>query len=296
MRLYWQWLNLVLLLALSLNAGAAGESTVGRLGDIEITAEEVLDSLNSLSPGQRESVRADPKLVEQIVRSSLVQKLVFKEAQDKKWHEQPKVVAKLARSRDSVITESYLEDLAQPPASYPDEAELKSAYEANRERLKQPPSYRLAQIFIAEAKGAEAKLAEIEALLKVKKADFAQIAKEQSQETVSAARGGEIGWVSESQIDPELRAQVEKLKLAEISAPVRLKDGWHILKLLDARASYSPTFEQVRPQLTQQLRQEKLRANSQAYLAKLLKEHPLSIQSAALEQLLKNQSSTSSRP
>ncbi len=296
MRLYWQWLNLVLLLALSLNAGAAGESTVGRLGDIEITAEEVLDSLNSLSPGERESLRADPKLVEQIVRSSLVQKLVLKEAQDKKWQEQPQIVAKIARSRDSVITESYLEDLAQPPASYPDEAELKSAYEANRERLKQPPTYRLAQIFIAEATGAEAKLAEIEALLKVKKADFDQIAKEQSQETVSAARGGEIGWVSESQIDPELRAQVEKLKLAEISAPVRLKDGWHILKLLDARASYRPTFEQVRPQLTQQLRQEKLRANSQAYLAKLLKEHPLSIQSAALEQLLQNQSSTSSRP
>lgn len=260
--------------------------TIGRVGSLEVSAESLRSVLSSLDAGQLESVRQDPALLEQLVRSLLVQQLVLKKATEDKWHEQAAVVAKLARTRDSTITESYLESVSLPPADYPSEDELKTAYQTNRDSLTQPRSFRLAQIFIADANGADEKLKAVQLLLKSKEADFAKVAKEQSQEPTSAGRGGEIGWVTEEQIEPDLRKPVIVMKLNETSEPIRLKDGWHLLKLLDARAAYTPTLEQVRLQLIKQLRQEKLRANTQAYLARLLKEHPLVLNETELLKIL----------
>lgn len=283
---HWPRVWQTFLLCSLLNVWLQAAEPIGQLGSLEISVEDLKSSLATLEPGQIESMRQDPALLEQLVRSLLVQRLVLKEATEQKWPDQPAVAAKLSRVRDSTITETYLESVGQPSADYPSDADLKAAYENNREDLKQPKSFRLAQIFIAEAPAAEKKLSELKTLLNAKDADFAAIAQNHSQETVSAARGGEIGWVNEAQIEPGLLDHVTKLKLFGISSPIRLKDGWHILKLLDAREAYVPTLEQVRARLISQLRRDQLRANTQAYLARLLKEHPLVLNASALSQLL----------
>ncbi|MES2507679.1 MAG: peptidylprolyl isomerase [Verrucomicrobiota bacterium] len=276
----------VLLVLLVVQAGPLLAETLGRLGVLEVRVEELQPAVSSLEPAQLESVRRDPAMLEQLVRSLLVQRLVLKQATDQKWHERPTVVAKLERVRDSTLTETYLESVSQPAADYPSDAEVKAAYEKGRDALIQPRSFRLAQIFIAQAPEGEKKLADVKGLLRAEKADFADVAGKHSQETLSASHGGEIGWVTEAQIQPEFREQVTRLKLHEISSPIKLKDGWHILKLLDARAAFTPTLEQVRAQLVKKLRQEKLSANTQAYLARLLKEHPLELNKSALPQVL----------
>ncbi|MBB5035826.1 peptidylprolyl isomerase [Prosthecobacter dejongeii] len=260
--------------------------TLGSLGALDVQVEDLQRAVASLEAGQLESVRRDPAMLEQLVRSLLVQRLVLQQAMEQNWHQQPAVVAKLERVRDSTLTETYLESVSQPPPDYPTEAEVRQAYEKTRESLIQPRSFRLAQIFIAQGPDSEKNLAKVEALLKAEKADFADVAGKHSQETLSAAHGGEIGWVTEAQIQPEFREPVTRLKLHEISPPLELKDGWHILKLLDARAAFTPTLEQVRAQLVKQLRQEKLSANTQAYLSRLLKEHPLELNKSALPQVL----------
>src|SRR5690606_28530193 len=99
-------------------------------------------------------------------------------------------------------------------------------------------------------------------------------------------RGGEIGWLAETQILPEIREKVSTLKVNALSEPIRLNDGWHLIKVLDIREPYTPSLEQVRGQLAAQLRAEKTRANSQAYLAKLLQENPLAINELALGQIV----------
>jgi parvulin-like peptidyl-prolyl isomerase len=117
-------------------------------------------------------------------------------------------------------------------------------------------------------------------------ADFAAIAKGESEEPESAARGGEIGWLTESQIQPEVRSQVGSLTKNSVSEPIRLEDGWHILKVLDIKEGYTPTLEEIHSALAQQLRTEKTQANSQAYLAKLLQQTPVAINELALSKVL----------
>lgn len=283
---------MLLTIALFPLAGISAEP-IGKLGSIELTADDFRDSVLSLNEAQIASLRADPALLEQIARTSLVQKLILQEATEKKWQEQPQIAARIRRAHDSAITESYLESLSLPAKDFPSEEEVKATYQAARESLRVPRSYRLAQIFIAEDK---VRLAKIEEQLSAKGADFAKIATEHSQEPTSASRGGEIGWLTETRIEKDLLPAITKLKLNEISKPVKLKDGWHILKLLDARAEHTPTLEQSRPQLVKQLRQDKLRSNSQAYLAELLRKHALRINTAALTEALPRETSSASRP
>jgi hypothetical protein len=91
---------------------------------------------------------------------------------------------------------------------------------------------------------------------------------------------------SEKQIQPEILAQLPKLRVNVISEPVRLKDGWHILKVLDAREPFTPIFDQVRLQLAQRLRAEKTRASMQAYMTEMLQKHPVAVNEVALSKLL----------
>lgn len=262
------------------------DRVVGAIGDVELRESEVLASLGRLDALERESLARDPATLGKLVRSMLVQRLILQEAEAKKWDEEPSIQPLLKSTREAAITDSYLKSICKPPESYPSEEELKAAYERNRAALTVPRSFRLAQIFIGEQKGAQEKLAALQRRLKATPAAFGAIAREVSEEKESASRDGEIGWVSEGQIQPEILARLPELKLNAVSEPVRLKDGWHILKVLDVREPFTPLFDQVRLQLAQRLRAEKTRATMQAYMAEMLQKHPVAVNEVVLSKLL----------
>ncbi len=288
-----------LLLLLTFSSGAwadakvGTEPVIGRIGDLTVNAAEVKDSLAALSASDGAAIRNDPSLLNQVVRSLLVQRVLLKEAEAKSYDKKPEVAAQLAKAREVALTESYLQSVSTPPASYPNEAELGSAYETAKTQLGVPKSFQLGQIFIAAAKDAEkaaldkaqAKLELVQKALKASAAAFSHIASEHSDDAASAGRSGEIGWLAETQIQPEIREKLSALKVDAISEPIRLNDGWHIVKLLDAREAYTPTLDQIRSQLRAQLRLEQTRANSQLYLARLLQVNPLAINELALGQI-----------
>ncbi|MHB1080668.1 MAG: peptidylprolyl isomerase [Prosthecobacter sp.] len=270
----------------SLVMAAESDPVVGSIGEIELRQSEVLAALGTMSPVDKEALAREPGTLNQLVRSLLVQQVVLKEALGKKWDEEPSIQPLLKSTREAAISDSYLKSLSRPPDSYPSEGELKLAYENGRAALTVPRSFRLAQIFVAEENGAEKKLKAVQQRLKEKPGSFGQVAREMSEEKESASRDGEIGWLKEQQIQPEILAQLPQLSVNMVSAPVKLKDGWHILKVLDVREAFTPIFEQVRVQLAQRLRAEKARANMQSHVSELLQDHPVAVNEVALSKLL----------
>lgn len=264
------------------------DDIIGRIGGISVNAEDVKGSLAALSANDGAAIKNDPALLNQVVRSLLVQRVLLQEAEAQGHDKNPEVAAQLAKAREVALTESYLLAVSIPPESFPSEAELLAAYEVAKPQIGVPKSFHLAQIFISTEKDtekAQTKIDHLQKALKSAPADFGKLAAQHSEEIASAGRQGEIGWLAETQIQPEIREKLGALKVDAISDPVRLKDGWHIIKVLDAREPYTPTLEQIRTQLVTQLRAEKTRANSQAYLAKLLQENPLAINELALGQI-----------
>jgi parvulin-like peptidyl-prolyl isomerase len=280
------------------DATIKGGEVVARVGESDVTAEEVRAALASLDSRQQAAVARDPALLSQTVRAILANRLVLKEALAKKWEQQPAVAAQLARARDNQIVETYLQSLTTPPENYPSEADIKSVYDANATAFLVPRRFQLAQIVVAVAKDAD-KTAEdaarrkLDDLLKKAKqpgADFAALARSGSDDAATAERDGEIGWVAEPDLRPEIRSQVIGLAKAAITEPVRLDDGWHILKMLDTEASHTRPLAEVRDALVQRIRAERAEVNRRAYIAELFKQTPPVVNEIALSKLLDTKS------
>lgn len=66
-------------------------------------------------------------------------------------------------------------------------------------------------------------------------ADFAVLAKENSEDLGSALQGGDLGWSNPGQFVPEFEQTMKQMGLGEISLPFRSQFGWHILQVLERR-------------------------------------------------------------
>jgi peptidylprolyl isomerase len=282
------------------NAAVKGGEIIARVGDSDVTAEEIRATIQLLDARQQAAMTRDPAVLSQTVRAILANRLVLKEAMTKKWDQQPAVVAQLARARENVIIESYLQSVTVPPDSFPNDAEIKSVYEANASAFLVPRRFRLAQILVAVAKDADKaaqdaarkKLDDVVNKLKQPNAEFGQLARSLSDDAPTAERDGEIGWVGEPDLRTEIRGQVTGLPKAGFTDPIRLDDGWHILKLIDTEASHTRPLVEVRDALVQRIRAERVESNRRAYVAELLKQTPPVVNEIALSKLLDTKSAT----
>ncbi|MGQ8367174.1 peptidylprolyl isomerase SurA [Glaciecola sp. 1036] len=89
-------------------------------------------------------------------------------------------------------------------------------------------------IILSDAK-AEQMLKEFRQDLIDGNADFAELAKEHSEDPGSALRGGELGYNDPNIYVPEFKEALAALEKDEYSMPVRSQHGWHLIQLLDRR-------------------------------------------------------------
>ncbi|MFA5952441.1 MAG: peptidylprolyl isomerase [Hyphomicrobium sp.] len=274
--------------------GADDDLVVARLGSSDIKVSEVRSFVSTMSAQNQATLARDANLLNQTVRVMLTNQAVLKEALEKKWDQDPSVVAQLKSVREATLVESYQQSVSLPPDSYPSSSEVEAFYEGNKASLLVPRRFQLAQIYISSPKGVDAteeekagkKLEEVQKKLKQPGADFAAIARSDSEERQSGEKGGEIGWLAESQIKPEVRAQVLALAKGAVSEPIRTDDGWQVLKLMDTKESHTLPLSEVREALAQRLRQERAAALRRAYLAKIIEQNPLAINELALSKVL----------
>lgn len=275
-------------------AGEAEGDIIARIGTTDVRADEIRADIAALDPRERAALAHDPAALSQTVHMLLAGKLVLKEALAKKWDQQPAVAARIERARESAIVETYLQSVSQVPENFPSEAEIQSAYDANKTAFLVPRQFDLAQIFVAVPKDADKaaqdkarhRLDEIQKKLKQKNADFRAIAQSDSDDPQAAKKQGDLGWLIETQIVPEIRSQLIGLAKDGVSEPLQLADGWHIVKLLDTKPAYTKPLTEVRDQIATQLRNERAMAERRAYLAKLLQETPPTVNELALSKVL----------
>ncbi|MGB0749512.1 MAG: peptidylprolyl isomerase [Magnetospiraceae bacterium] len=97
-------------------------------------------------------------------------------------------------------------------------------------------SYRVSEIFLAvETNKRDAEVKQIaERLFREVRGggNFASVAQQFSQST-SAANGGDMGWVSPTDMEPEVGAAIQEMRPGQIRGPIRSQGGYHILALVD---------------------------------------------------------------
>lgn len=86
--------------------------------------------------------------------------------------------------------------------------------------------------------------------------EFAAAAKEHSDDLVTGAKGGDMGWFGPGQFGTRIDQVIASLKKGELSQPFRTEGGWHIVQLLDERR-VDRTEEQRRARAREALRERK---------------------------------------
>ena len=145
-----------------------------------------------------------------------------------------------------------------------DPAEVKKYYEANRSQFGAQETRQVSHILVAAGTGAEAKqkarakAEEIYKQLQKDPAGFAETARKQSQDTGSAAKGGDLGRISRGTMKdtPEFEEAAFKLKPGEISPPVETRHGYHIIQLTSLQPAQTKPFEEVRAQIESDLKKQ----------------------------------------
>ena len=88
---------------------------------------------------------------------------------------------------------------------------------------------------------------------------FDEIAKKSSKDVGSGAKGGDLDWANAGSYVPEFSEAMSKLTKGKMTeTPVKTQFGYHIIRLDDVRDAQLPKFEDVKPQVAQQLLQQKM--------------------------------------
>ena len=101
--------------------------------------------------------------------------------------------------------------------------------------------------------------------------DFAELAKEHSDDIGSAQEGGELGWTNPGQMVPEFETAMAGAEIGVITDPIRSEFGWHILEVTDRRTENFA--EQVRRnQVANFLRESKYEEELENWLREIREE------------------------
>ncbi|MDI9233565.1 foldase protein PrsA [Limnohabitans lacus] len=114
--------------------------------------------------------------------------------------------------------------------------------------------YRARHILVEKEDEAKALIADIK-----KGAKFEDLAKKMSKDPGSGANGGDLDWAAAGSYVPEFSGAMVKLGKGEMTeTPVKSQFGFHVIRVDDVREAQLPKLEEVKPQIAQQLQQQKL--------------------------------------
>ena len=249
--------------------GADGE---GRLLDFK---QRLLDNLVNAKLIEQAAKDKDIKISDAEVKKQIDQlKAGYKD--DTQFEDALKsagmTVASLTEQiRQQLMTQKLIESLTKNEKV--SAADVKTYYNANKSQFFQKASKRPSHILfkVEDKKKAAAILAKVQA-----GDDFAALAKANSIDTATAAKGGDLGWPTVAYA-PEFQAALDKLKKGQTSGLVQTPYGWHIIRITAERSGSQQSLEEVKAQIEQIIIQQRRADAYQKFLNNLRKKADIEV-------------------
>ena len=192
-----------------------------------------------------------PEVESQIKEEVIAREIFLQEAKKRGLEASKDFKSQMELARQTILIRELFADYQKKnPVS---DAEIQAEYDkfvaANSGK-----EYKASHILVEKEEEAKAIIAAIKQGEK-----FEEIAKKQSKDPGSGARGGDLDWANPNSYVPEFTEAMLKLKKGEMTeTPVKSQFGWHIIRVDDERQAQLPKLEEVKPQIAQQLQQQKL--------------------------------------
>ena len=204
-------------------------------------------SKDAIERGQKPGEGLKMAVVNELVGAELA----YQEAQKQGLDKNQDYLVNSELSNRKILVNMFLQDfMKKNPVT---EADTKAAYEQYKKELGDK-EYNARHILVKT----EAEAKEIIASVK-KGTDFAKVAKEKSLDPGSKEKGGDLGWFSPAGMVKPFSEAVSSLKKGDVTAePIQTQFGWHVIKLVDSRATQVPSYDKVKGGLERTLQQRKV--------------------------------------
>ena len=178
-------------------------------------------------------------------------RLIARAAREAGIQDRDDVKARVTQAESDIISEVYLTGKVKESL---DEDALRKRYEETiKGDADAGEEVKARHILVASEEDAKAIIEDLK-----KGAEFAKLAAEKSTGP-SGSSGGDLGYFTADAMVPAFSKAAFALKPGDFTeTPVQTQFGWHIIKVEDRRAVQPPSFEQVQPQLTQDMTREVL--------------------------------------
>jgi peptidyl-prolyl cis-trans isomerase D len=153
--------------------------------------------------------------------------------------------------------------------------EIEKYYRDNEPQYTTPEQMRASHILLkTEGKDEAAVKAKAEALLKQVKggADFAALAKKESEDDQSKGQGGDLDYFGRGRMVKEFEDVAFSLPVGQVSEVVKSSFGFHIIKVTDKKPEARRSLDEVRQQITDQLAFERAQAQAGAMAEQIVKD------------------------
>ncbi len=154
--------------------------------------------------------------------------------------------------------------------------DLQSYYDQHRDEYRVPEQVKVSHILIKtplpgpngkeDEQGLAAARKKAEDILKEVKAggDFAKLAEKNSEDPGSAKNGGSLGWIGRGRTVPEFEKAAFSLAKGQTSDLVKSSYGFHIIRVEDKQDAHVKSFAEVKPEIEEKVKQEKVARASEA--------------------------------
>ncbi len=147
------------------------------------------------------------------------------------------------------------------------DADVEAFYTQNKAQYTTEGRVRASHILLkTEGKDDATVKAKAESLLaqaKAPGADFAALAKANSEDEGSAVNGGDLNYFGRGQMVPEFEQAAFSLKAGEVSDLVKTTFGYHIIKVIDSQPEATRPVAEVKPEIVEQLKWQKAQQESE---------------------------------
>lgn len=251
---------LVLVLVATAAAERVDDSILLQTDQLTVTRQDLSQELLLLTENERAQVLDNAEHLKGFLRRIYQDKHMTAEAERLGLDQQPEVVARLMIERRRILSLALREHTRQQIKT-PDYAALaREHYLARRDEFQVPEQFQAAHILKKVACDCERDaqrhaLEQLRIRLQAGEA-FAELAKAESDDPGSAARGGDLGrWLKREDLVAPFADALAALDIGRLSDLVETQFGFHLIKKLDYQPARLQSFEDVRDQIESRLRQ-----------------------------------------
>lgn len=251
-----QLLTLSLILALAScqntdNAKSTKKNIVATYSDGEITAEAVNYEIGKIKTknDKLKNITFDSLNNEQkeaLVKEVVLKEIAYKEAKKRGLNKEEDYQAALKLFESDLLKQKLLIALVKDAQ---EEKNLRKNYDELSAKAKGKKDFKVSYIAVKTQKEAD----EIFQSLTKNPSSFAAQAKKKSIDKETAKRGGDLGFVMEDSLSPEVVKEIKTLKKNEISKPISASGRWIIVKFEEERNTEILPYEKAKEALKQNL-------------------------------------------